>query len=452
MNHDGQTKLALATALLLVLSLPLTKVVQARPSYAAGRGNDCSACHNVTVTGRMEVRGEDSLLDLGTQLDGQRRGPLKTFRAFPGQALTLAVRVLDGSNRFAVQIKDFEKAAQRSDANHRLVWSPVNGPANVWTRHEVTNPPYFTKDNGANGGFMESVAPITYTFEVQVEPNTPLDVYELVFAVPGRRNGQGVYQEERFYIEVISPFDLNSDGIVDCADICMVVDHWHTDDLRYDLGPMPGGDGIVDGQDLLVLSDHLFEDHRLVAHWMLDETEGFSALDSVGVRHGELMGNPTWQPDSGQINGALLLNGTNDYISTAPVLNPGTRPFSAFAWVQGGAPGQVILSQNNGQDWLLADAQSGTLKTELKGSGRRVEPLTSDVTITDGTWHHLGLVWNGAERILYMDDVEVARDAQAQLANASEGLFIGAGASLTSDSFWAGMIDDVRIYDRAIVP
>jgi hypothetical protein len=452
MNYDGQTKLAFVTTCVFVLSVSLAKVVQARPSYAAGRGNDCSACHNVAVTGRMEVTGEDSLRDLGTQLDGKRRGPLKTFKAFPGQVLTLAIRVLDGSNRFAVQIKDFEKPAQRSDANHRLTWSPANGAANVWTRHEVTNPPYFTKDNGANGGLMGSIAPITYTFEVLVASDTPLDVYELVFAVPGRRNGQGVYQEEHFYIEVISPFDLNNDGVVDCADICTLVDHWHAHDLLYDIGPMPGGDGIVDGQDLLVLSDHLFEDHRLIAHWMLDETEGIIALDSVGDRHGEVMGNPAWQPDSGQIDGALLFNGVDDYISTPLVLNPGTRPFSLFAWVQGGAPGQVIISQSNGEDWLLADGQTGTLETELKGSGRRAEPLASDMLITDGAWHHVGLVLDGAERILYVDDVEVARDAQPQLANASEGLFIGAGETLASDSFWSGMIDDVRIYDRAIVP
>jgi len=201
-----------------------------------------------------------------------------------------------------------------------------------------------------------------------------------------------------------------------------------------------------------VLSDHLFEDHRLIAHWALDETEGISAGDSVGERHGEVMGNPVWQANSGQLAGALLFDGIETYISTPPVLIPGTRPFSLFAWIQDGAPGQVIISQGNGEDWLLADAQTGTLKTEHKGPGRSAGPLASDMLITDGTWHHVGLVWDGAERILYVDDVEVARDAQAQLANASEGLFIGAGASLATDSFWSGMIDDVRIYDRAVAP
>ena len=54
--------------------------------------------------------------------------------------------------------------------------------------------------------------------------------------------------------------DFNGDGIVDCVDMCMIVDHWHTDEPLYDIGPMPWGDGIVDVQDLIVLAEHLFEE------------------------------------------------------------------------------------------------------------------------------------------------------------------------------------------------
>ncbi len=53
--------------------------------------------------------------------------------------------------------------------------------------------------------------------------------------------------------------DLNGDGIVDSADMCIIVDHWGTDDPLCDIGPMPWGDGIVDVHDLIVLAEHLFE-------------------------------------------------------------------------------------------------------------------------------------------------------------------------------------------------
>ena len=54
--------------------------------------------------------------------------------------------------------------------------------------------------------------------------------------------------------------DLNGDGIVDSADMCIMVDHWGTDESLCDIGPMPWGDGIVDVQDLIVLAEHLFEE------------------------------------------------------------------------------------------------------------------------------------------------------------------------------------------------
>jgi hypothetical protein len=80
--------------------------------------------------------------------------------------------------------------------------------------------------------------------------------------------------------------------------------------------------------------------------------------------------------------------------------------------------------------------------------------MTSDFVITDGDWHRIGLVWDGSYRTLYVDDIEVAKDAQAQTGVASVygGLHIGAGSNLAAGSFWSGLIDDVHIYDRAIIP
>jgi len=65
-------------------------------------------------------------------------------------------------------------------------------------------------------------------------------------------------------VEEYDPFplvvDFNGDGIVVSADMCMMVDHWLTDDPFYDIAPAPFGDGIVDVQDLILLAEHLFEE------------------------------------------------------------------------------------------------------------------------------------------------------------------------------------------------
>jgi N-acetylneuraminic acid mutarotase len=164
--------------------------------------------------------------------------------------------------------------------------------------------------------------------------------------------------------------DFNGDGIVDCADICMMLDYWETDESFYDIAPRPFGDGIVDVQDLIVLAEHLFEevkDPTLVAHWKLDETEGDIAYDSA-------VADAVWQPEGGHVDGALQLDGIDDYVSTDFILNPADGAFSIFAWIKGGGPGQVIISQANGagtgRSWLCTDLSEGKLMTKLEGIGR----------------------------------------------------------------------------------
>ena len=61
-------------------------------------------------------------------------------------------------------------------------------------------------------------------------------------------------------VEVTPVVDLNIDGIVDSADICILVDNWYTKNTVCDIAPAPLGDGYVDVQDLIVLVEHLFEE------------------------------------------------------------------------------------------------------------------------------------------------------------------------------------------------
>jgi hypothetical protein len=249
--------------------------------------------------------------------------------------------------------------------------------------------------------------------------------------------------------------DFNDDRVVDFADMCILVDHWHTDDPLYDIGPPLFGDGIVDFRDLTVLSEYWLTDLRLLAHWKLDEMEGGIAIDSIGGKDGYGTPDLLWRPDGGQVGGALELDGVDDFLFTTFSLNPAATSFSVFAWVKGDAPGRVIVSQGQGAHWLSADP-SGNLMTGLsEPAGGRFppEPLVSDSVITHGEWHRVGFTWDGSARVLYVDDVEVAGDTPKLGLAESEGtLYIGAASNLQAGSHWCGLIDDVRIYDRAIHP
>jgi len=189
-----------------------------------------------------------------------------------------------------------------------------------------------------------------------------------------------------------------------------------------------------------------------VAHWALDEMEGITAYDSVGESDGEVIGGAIWQPSGGMIGGALLLDGVDDCMVTKEIPDPGTGPLSVFSWVKGGGPGQVLVSQILGANWLMADASGGSLMTDLKPPGRVGKTLVSETTITDGNWHRVGLVWDGTNRILYVDDLVVAADTPSPLVRSNGGLNIGCDRSLASGSFWFGLIDEVRVYNRAVKP
>ena len=280
------------------------------------------------------------------------------------------------------------------------------------------------------------------------------DGYTLYFCSE-RPGGFGGSWGDIYQAPIIPIVDFNGDGVVDAADMCIMVDYWHTSKPLCDIGPTPLGDGIVDVQDLIVLAEHLFEEIfplGLVAYWKLDETEGNIAHDSVGDYNGTLINGPVWQPTGGMIDGALQLDGIDDYVNTPLVLNPADGKFSVFVWIKGGAPGQVVLSQIGGVNWLCADTLEGNLMTELKATGRGASELLSQTIITDGNWHRIGLVWDGSHRTLYVDDVAVAEDEQTNLAASENGLYIGTGKAMEPGSFWSGLIDDVRIYNRAVIP
>ena len=182
------------------------------------------------------------------------------------------------------------------------------------------------------------------------------------------------------------------------------------------------------------------------------------AHNSASDKDAILFNGPIWRPDGGKRNGALELDGINDYVSTPFILNPLERPFSIFAWVKGGGLGQVIISQTDGSGtgdtWLRSDSLHGELMTGLSSPAGRIAqpPLLSEFLITDGEWHHVGFVWDPSYRYLYVDGVEVARDAipLSSLEGANGGLYFGVDSTLDPTTFFTGLIGDVRIYDVAL--
>jgi hypothetical protein len=83
-------------------------------------------------------------------------------------------------------------------------------------------------------------------------------------------------------------------------------------------------------------------DSGLSGYWKMDDGSGTSATDaSTNGNTGTLTNGPTWT--TGQINGAVTLDGTNDYINIASPpssIKPQSR-MTISAWVKRSASGEV---------------------------------------------------------------------------------------------------------------
>lgn len=279
-----------------------------------------------------------------------------------------------------------------------------------------------------------------------------------LYFMSGRSGGYGAH--DLWQVSILPVVDLNGDGKVDFNDFRKLAQYWGQYDPSCDIAPLPSGDGIVDEKDLNLLAEHLLKELQPVAHWRLDEVEGSIAEDCIGNNDGTLNGNHVWKPTAGIVGGALEFDGIDDYISTPFILDPAAGSFSVFAWIKGGARGQMIISQKDSVDgrntklgcaWLWADSSYGRLITRLMHPP--FHPLVSESVITDGQWHHVGLVYDleGLHRYLYVDGVEVAKDTDpVGGVDSNGGLHFGTSKTLDAEAFWFGLIDDIRIYDEVL--
>jgi hypothetical protein len=188
--------------------------------------------------------------------------------------------------------------------------------------------------------------------------------------------------------------------------------------------------------------------------WTFDEGTGAVAYDSSGNGNdGTLHGPVEWTPD-GKINGALAFTGPYNYVLVpdAPSLNP-TREISIAAWINPSwTDNNRILQKSEGtgdNQYRLLKEWGDHTKFHLSGVG---ELFPHHVLPPLGEWTHLGATYDGSSMKLYFDATVVAEmDASGDIATSNGTLCIGRKheTAPVGDEF-NGLMDDVRIYNRAL--
>jgi len=119
---------------------------------------------------------------------------------------------------------------------------------------------------------------------------------------------------------IIPITDFNGDGIVDSADMCIMIDYWGTDCSLYDIGPMPGGDGVVDAADLEVLMRYYGQQVSYPSEMMIDMTPPRNPRPAHGcVTHAETALPLSWTPGEEATVHEIYLGTDRDAVADADV-------------------------------------------------------------------------------------------------------------------------------------
>ncbi|HPP55982.1 MAG TPA: glycoside hydrolase family 76 protein [Anaerohalosphaeraceae bacterium] len=198
------------------------------------------------------------------------------------------------------------------------------------------------------------------------------------------------------------------------------------------------------------------------AYWRFNETSGTEAADSSGSgRTARLfnMNSSAWT--RGKHCGGVLLDGLDDFLQVSGfkgVLGPAGR--TCTVWFKTEAAGrQVYLlswgGESTGQKWLVRLDADGVPAVGVWGGYTR-----SSAALNDGRWHHLAAVLHNdgsadlGDIRFYVDGIPQAAQPSASVSintSASQDVFLGAFSNAgTGAGFFAGLLDEIRIYDRAL--
>ena len=213
-------------------------------------------------------------------------------------------------------------------------------------------------------------------------------------------------------------------------------------------------------------------DPSLLGWWKLDETTGDVAYDSSGnARDGNLRGSLQWV--EGQLGGALEFDGESDYVDL-PIdsIFSSLTSVSCSTWVnftgQLGGYWARIFDFGSGPEiymFLTAKGQLNTGEEPIifglgQGGWQDEDRVTTAETYPEGLptgWHHVAITVDSENLVakLYVDGEVAGENATMRYGPQNLGTttqnWLGR-SQYESDTYFAGSLDDFRIYDFAMTP
>ncbi len=194
-------------------------------------------------------------------------------------------------------------------------------------------------------------------------------------------------------------------------------------------------------------------DPNLVLYLPFEENTGTMTKDLSGWgNHGALIG-PTWT--TGRVGNCLSFDGTNDYVDVNDFQLGGEITVEGWIYPRAHQNYQRLLDFGNGEyadNIVIATSRGTTGKPYFEVFiGATLYHAESPDAISLNSWHFLVGVLGGGRVKLYVDNVlkaDVAGPAGVNNLKRTNN-FIGR-SNWSADAFFNGLIDEVRIYNRAL--
>jgi hypothetical protein len=212
-----------------------------------------------------------------------------------------------------------------------------------------------------------------------------------------------------------------------------------------------------DGIDDVPAEEEVVVESRLIGMWHLDDGAGTTAEDSSGKgNHGTLENmDPAASWTEGRFAGALRFDGTDDFVDCGDDESlAATEEVTIEAWVNAeDLPGVGVIAARGEFTYVLAldDANLAMLKI---GDNTAWHTEVRGITPVTGGWFHVAGTYmrSTGEARIYVNGFEdgSTTGSGAAIGDRAASLSLGSASSYASRDFFSGLLDEVRLYDRAL--
>jgi hypothetical protein len=192
---------------------------------------------------------------------------------------------------------------------------------------------------------------------------------------------------------------------------------------------------------------------NLIAAYSFNEGTGTTLTDRSGRGHTGTIAGATWSTQ-GRFGGALSFDGVNDWVTvndtaaldltTAMTLEAWVRPSALAAWRT-----VLMKERTGGLAYTLYGSDAASRMEGYLAVGSAEVGLPSTAALALNTWTHLAFTYDGATMRVFVNGTQVATRTQTGAMATSTGALRIGGNSVWGEYF-QGLIDEVRIYNRAL--